>query len=322
MKNEMRGFTLIELLIVIAIIGVLLQMLLPAVQMAREAARRTQCANNLRQVGLAFQLHEQSQKHLPTGGWGWTWMGDPDRGFGSEQPGSWAFNILPYLEHDTLRNLARRSQGESRKNFNRQLVATPLEVLTCPSRRLARAYPYVMGVNFPFLGTPERCARSDYAANLGAVANPASTPGPKSYEEAKLWRVGDSLGTSWAVTNLNGTVFQRSRVEFRQILDGLSKTLIVAEKYIPQEFYRSGNALGDNEHLYMGYDSDLLRSTHATQIPVRDAETDYPWRFGSAHPSTFQVALSDGSVHTLEYEIDAKVFEAYGTRYGEEIVGP
>jgi len=315
------GFTLVELLVVIAIIGLLLQMLLPAVQMAREAARRTQCTNNLRQIGLAFQLHEQSQKHLPTGGWGWGWMGDPDRGFGSKQPGGWAFNLLPYVEQRALRNLSKESQGEARKESNRRLVATPLKVFTCPSRRLARAYPYVMGVNFLFLGIPERCARSDYAANLGAVADPVSSHGPISYEAAELWKVGEDPGANWTAANLDGIVFQRSRVELRQITDGLSKTLIVAEKYIPKASYRSGNSNGDNEHLYMGYDNDLLRSTHATRQPLRDSETDFTWRFGSSHPGAFQIALCDGSIHSLEYEIDTKVFEAYGTRNGEEIGG-
>src|SRR5262249_49688412 len=96
------GFTLIELLVVIAIISLLIFLLLPAVQKVHETANRVKCSNNLKQIGLAMHNHEAVFKRFPTGGWGWFWIGDPDRGTDERQPGGWIFNLLPYMEQDNV----------------------------------------------------------------------------------------------------------------------------------------------------------------------------------------------------------------------------
>src|SRR3954469_8325737 len=104
-RNKRRGFTLVELLVVIAIIGILVALLLPAVQAAREAARRTQCQNHLKQMATGMMLHEAANKFLPVGGWCAVRSGDPDLGYGRAQPGGWPYNILSYIEETALHDM-------------------------------------------------------------------------------------------------------------------------------------------------------------------------------------------------------------------------
>ena len=162
-QPDLHGFTLVELLVVITIIGILIALLLPAVQAAREAARRMQCSNNLKQLGLACLTHESIHGFLPTGGWGCAWAGDPDRGFDRKQPGGWHFNILPFIEQQSLHDLGLGGN----KDGGRVCAETPLAAFICPTRRTAIAYPYPNRFGFYSLDMPTRIGRSDYAASTG-----------------------------------------------------------------------------------------------------------------------------------------------------------
>ena len=142
-RSSSRAFTLVELLVVITIIGILVALLMPAVQSAREAARQGQCKNNLRQIGLACTQHVAKQGHFPSSGWGYLWTGDPDMGFGSHQPGGWIYNILPYLEQGVVHDIGAGMPYSQKNKALAQQESAVIAGLICPSRRKAIGYPAV-----------------------------------------------------------------------------------------------------------------------------------------------------------------------------------
>ncbi|MGA2255954.1 MAG: DUF1559 domain-containing protein, partial [Thermoguttaceae bacterium] len=128
------AFTLVELLVVIAIIGILIGLLLPAIQSAREAGRRLQCRNQLKQMGLAALNHVSTTGWFPTGGWGWVWVGDPNRGYDKGQPGGWAYNILPYIEFNYLHEMGSGKSGSPEQMAGAlEMTKTPIPTFYCPS---------------------------------------------------------------------------------------------------------------------------------------------------------------------------------------------
>ena len=112
------GFSLVELLVVISVIGLLMALLLPAVQAAREAARQTACGNNVKQLALASLSHESALGFFPTGGWD-NWLGDPDQGFGKAQPGGWVYNILPFVKNRGSTISVRGAAAQASKTLMR-----------------------------------------------------------------------------------------------------------------------------------------------------------------------------------------------------------
>ncbi len=287
-----RGFTLIELLVVIAIIGILSALLLPAVQAAREAARRAQCANHIKQLAAACALHESDHGHFPTGGWGYRCVGLPDRGFGPKQPGGWIYNLLPYIEQQPLHDLY---DAPVSSRSLRTLVETPLAMLHCPSRRASMVYPAGPSGWQPYwTGNLTQCARNDYAMNAGTTiidaAGPSDINGPPP---------------SPAVTNgLTGRAYV---VRMAKIADGTSSTYLLGEKYMNPDHYVDAQDLGDNENAYVGSDRDVLRHHFR---PMQDTPgLDQSYSFGSTHSGVFQMAFCDGSVHTISYRIDLATHE-------------
>jgi prepilin-type N-terminal cleavage/methylation domain-containing protein len=302
------GFTLVELLVVIAIIGILIALLLPAIQKAREAARRIECQNHLKQISLGCLTHESSMRFLPTGGWGWGWVGDPDQGFGKRQPGGWVFNILPHIEMRSLYNTGKGLTGAQKVAALKSMVESPVSLFNCPTRRQALLYPWMLGAqNAAQFGTPNGAGRSDYAINTG-TGDCQYGYGPGT--------LADGLSPTYAwpdLSSLNGVCYMRSTIAIKEITNGTSHTYLVGEKYVDPDNYATGLLADDNESLYAGYDDDNFRSSY--YIPYRDRRgSSVGCDFGSAHPYTWNVAMCDGSVQGISYDVDAKVHNRSANR--------
>jgi prepilin-type N-terminal cleavage/methylation domain-containing protein/prepilin-type processing-associated H-X9-DG protein len=348
-----RGFTLVELLVVIAIIGVLVALLLPAIQAAREAARNTQCKNNVRQIGLALLNFESSQKAFPSGGWGYRWMGDPDAGAGPRQPGGWIYQVAPFIEQANITLLGGGATGAAKMAAGGLQRATVIPLFYCPSRRAAVG----LGPGEPFKGeftynadAPPFDAKSDYAISGGTkVYDSTSGPNPNAdftdciggFPNCTFQVSEITLANEW-----NGIVCQRIGVKLRQVSDGTSNTILAGEKFLAPIFYdtptfRNGTPSnygddnpGDNSSMWQGYDQDTVRGASGKLgdggeieglLPMRDDTRGpdprkYPTdnarhRFGSAHTSNVNMAYVDGSVHGVEFEIDYKVWNELGNRH-------
>jgi prepilin-type N-terminal cleavage/methylation domain-containing protein len=316
------AFTLVELLVVIGIIGILIALLVPAVQAAREAGRNLQCRNNLKQIGLAGQSHLSVQKHYPTGGWGWSWVGDPDRGYGKNQPGGWVYNILPYLELVSLHDMGKGQPSSNKKHLAIMVVHTPLSVMACPSRRPAILLPKPFNGSFIAYNADENdpsdnvVARADYAACCGAqffneYDTDGSGAGPPSYAAAEKWDWPKADDPN-SVDYQDGVIYLRSEIKPVHIRRGTSHTIMAGEKYLAREHYFSGLDNGDNENMFTGQDNDNYRVTfnepRRDQRGVSDAS-----RFGGPH-AVCNFVLCDGSVHSVSFDVDPPIFSIFGSR--------
>ncbi len=286
MKNP-RAFTLVELLVVISIIAILVLLLLPAVNSAREAARLASCKNNLRQLGVAMHNYESAFRELPPG---YTYHAGRD---GNELGHSWGAKLLPFLEEGNVQanfDFTKPIYDEA----NRVARETRLSVFLCPTDSISHNAYVTMG--------PDRFAMASYAANFG----------PPDLDETQNKREG---------------IFSRnSRTKTRRIIDGMSKTLMIGERQ-NGPFRLTGShgdhfeyettwaaAVRDiddpsDDHGHMV----LFQTGHTPNHPSSDDRD-----VSAPHRGLAQFLFCDGSVHAIEETIDMGVYAALGTRAGRE----
>jgi prepilin-type N-terminal cleavage/methylation domain-containing protein/prepilin-type processing-associated H-X9-DG protein len=301
-----RGFTLVELLVVITIIGILVAMLLPAVDSARESARKGQCTSNVKQLALACLGNEQSFSGLPNGGWVWYWAGDPDRGFGMRQPGGWIYNILPFLDQRALHDLGAGQPQAQKANSLATAAQTPLAVLICPTRRGVSAFPnFYNECNITPVST---AAHTDYAASSGTLG-PAFWNAPSTGDPT----FADAKGFVFPTSEFDGAINCLASLPLEKITDGASNTYLLGEKYLRPENYLTGLEGTDNNPVYAGCDWDWHR--WSTSGPEQDTPglSDF-YAFGSAHPTGFNMAFCDGSIHFIAYSIDQETHRRLSCR--------
>lgn len=305
-QTRSRGFTLVELLVVIAIIGILIALLLPAVQAAREAARRSQCSNNLKQMGLAIQSHLDALKRFPMG-----------RNRYDQYAISWAYYLLPYSEENALYS-AYVSADRGDDAANSMTMRTPVAMYACPSRRTAAADRNFDNNDNPPLPAALHCGSlGDYAANAGYDYMTGMKTGPDTTGAVTI-----QFGT-YDPTKA-GPIFSASRIAVRNVSDGLSNTLAVGERHLPPVPANTPQGMEDYSQGDTTFISgDQPRTIFAgTQNGVADGSKDQnfttPGVFGSEHIGIIQFLYLDGHVEPIETTVDKTLLMAMSTIAGSE----
>jgi prepilin-type N-terminal cleavage/methylation domain-containing protein len=346
-RKSLRAFTLVELLVVIAIIGVLVALLLPAIQAAREAARRMQCKNNLRQLGLGILNHHDAQKAFPTGGSHWGvdiqyYVDPPVTGtpLGVQKQGlGWGYQILPYLEQGAIKNIKTRDE----------LRAASVPTFSCPSRR----------------GVVRRAGRvlTDYAATQPCTRIGDSSmgqlvdirPGTLTYNTAKLafYQVevntptphpGGAVGpvpqhsctydgvivrAPWrreepqdnGIAGIEGRFLSGvpKAIEIAKILDGTSNTMIAGDKWVRTDSYETGSS-SDDTGLTDGWDPDVMRCSCVPPLSDSSTHPEFtnPWS-SPAEGGPVWETLMFGSAHTAGFNMVFADGAVHGLNYDIDV---
>jgi prepilin-type N-terminal cleavage/methylation domain-containing protein len=297
-KSRRLGFTLVELLVVIAIIGVLIALLLPAVQAARETARRAQCKNNLKQIGLALLNYESAHRTFPAG---FISQAAQLNGIGTGPGWSWGAQIFPYLEESTMQVDLKRAITDP---FHDAVRIMTLPVFRCPSDA-AEDSTFVV--------------RDDGGVELTRVAF------------ANYVGVAGTFEVSEAPDTGTGVLFRNHGVRMKDVTDGMSHTIMVAERasrQSPQTTWVGAVTAAIIPPVNPDFDNEeapvlvLTNTGTAAEARVPNNHLDHVEDANSEHPQGVHLMFCDGSVQTINNDIDPSVWEALGTRAGGEPNGP
>jgi prepilin-type N-terminal cleavage/methylation domain-containing protein len=301
MRQKHAAFTLIELLVVIAIIGVLVALLLPAVQQSREAARRTECSNHLKQLGLAVMNFEQTMQTLPSSRL-------------APQYATWFIEILPYIEQNNLYNSWNLTNTYYLQSSTTQ--TTQVNAFYCPTRRSP-----MLSSQFEIssTGVPDSLqhpgALGDYACNGGQFAG--------SIVDDPLCQ-GMMCQAQSQVAN-NQLVTSTPQIRLRDVTDGTSHTFLIGEKHVPlSKFGQSGPSWGDGAIFSGDFPRNFSRIAGLPSFNLGQGPFDLvgPWhcKFGSYHPGLCQFVLTDGHVLSLNASTSMQILNLLAVRNDGQII--
>ncbi|MBQ9456199.1 MAG: DUF1559 domain-containing protein [Thermoguttaceae bacterium] len=293
-----KAFTLVELLVVIAIIGMLMGLLLPAVQQAREAARQLQCNNNMKQLGMGLSLHNSmNEGRFPSGGGGYCYIGDRQKGTNFDQRGGWAYCILPFIEQANL----HEADIETR-------LKTPVSVFYCPTCRPAKLYLSLQRTVYSdneSHGGLSMMGKSDYAANCGTVTTVEGNE-PKVFYDS------------------GGLIFRRdenTEVYEKDVYDGLSNTILVGERQLNLSYNEVSSPVGDDDDCYLGgHNFDTLRCYSDGKLYQSRPGLSRISAYGSVHTGVCGFVFADGHHQTISYSINSDTYRRLLNRMDEGLI--
>lgn len=313
-QKKFCGFTLVELLVVIAIIGVLIALLLPAVQAAREAARRNQCTNNVKQIGLAVQNYHDIRKALPPARW-------------RNAHSTWFALIMPQLEAGNEYDLWDfGKQYYHAANEQARLATVP--TYFCPSRRSPGGEGTLSPPNFALQG-----ATGDYAGNLGHEFQDTTGIPPGEIIPEAFGVITTPRKVFTQILNLSGSDIPlsiiKSDISFKNITDGLSNTFLVGEKQVPPTEFASrpgdtsiynGDFVTNHSRMAGNIYPPAPGELYGDRCRSDNVECDWNSLFGSSHSGVIQFGMCDGSVQSISIDVDLDVYEFLARRADGEPV--